>query len=84
MSLCRVMPLFSAIMRATVVFPVPERPVKDHIGNAPALDGAAEHPPRSQQMLLPAHIRQRFGTQALRKWFIHGGFSFPARKALFI
>ena len=37
-----------------------------------------------QQMLLPAHIRQRFGTQALRKWFIHGGFSFPARKALFI
>ena len=35
-------------------------------------------------MLLPAHIRQRFGAQALRKWFIHGGFSFPARKALFI
>ena len=58
--------------------------VKDHVGNAPALDGAAEHPPRCQQMLLPAHIRQRFGTQALRKRFVHGGFSFPARKALFI
>ena len=58
--------------------------VKDHVGDASALDGAAEHPPRSQQMLLPAHIRQRFGTQALRKWFIHGGFPFPARKALFI
>ena len=58
--------------------------VKDHVGDAPALDGAAEHPPRSQQMLLPAHIRQRFGTQALRKRFVHGGFSFPARKALFI
>ena len=26
LSLCRVMPLFSAIMRATVVFPVPEGP----------------------------------------------------------
>jgi len=60
------------------------RAVKNHVGDAAALDGAAEHPPRSQQMLLPAHIRQRFGTQALRKWFIHGGFSFPARKALFI
>ena len=60
------------------------RAVEDHVGDAAALDGAAEHPPRSQQMLLPAHIRQRFGTQALRKWFIHGGFSFPARKALFI
>ena len=58
--------------------------IKDHVGDAPALDGAAEHPPRRQQMLLPAHIRQRFGTQTLRKWFIHGGFSFPARKALFI
>ena len=58
--------------------------VEDHVGDAAALDGAAEHPPRSQQMLLPAHIRQRFGTQALRKWFIHGGFPFPARKALFI
>ena len=54
--------------------------VKDHVGDAPALDGAAEHPPRSQQMLLPAHICQRFGTQALRKWFIHGGFSFPAAR----
>ena len=31
-------------------------------------------------MLLPAHICQRFGTQALRKWFIHGGFSFPAAR----
>ena len=58
--------------------------VKDHVGDAPAFNGTAEHPPRSQQMLLPAHICQRFGTQALRKWFIHGGFSFPARKALFI
>ena len=58
--------------------------VKDHVGDAAALDGAAEHPPRGQQMLLPAHIRQRFGTQALRKRFVHGGFSFPARKALFI
>ena len=26
LSLCRVMPLFSAMMRATVVFPVPEGP----------------------------------------------------------
>ena len=58
--------------------------VKDHVGDASALDGAAEHLSLGQQMLLPAHIRQRFGTQALRKWFIHGGFSFPARKALFI
>ena len=58
--------------------------VKDHVRNAPAFNGTAEHPLRGQQMLLPAHICQRFGTQALRKWFIHGGFSFPARKALFI
>ena len=35
----------------------------------PALE--AEHPARSQQMLLPAHICQRFGPQALRQWFVH-------------
>ena len=47
------------------------RAVEDHIGDASALDGAAKHPARGQQMLLPAHICQRFGPQALRQWFVH-------------
>ena len=47
------------------------RAVKDHIGDASAFNGAAEHPPRGQQVLLPADICQRLGAQTLRQWFIH-------------
>ena len=47
------------------------RAVEDHVGDAAALNGTAKHPARGQQMLLPAHICQRFGPQALRQWFVH-------------
>ena len=45
--------------------------VKDHIGNASALDGAAEHLSLGQKMLLAADISQRFGAQTLRQRFVH-------------
>ena len=48
--------------------------VKDHVGNAAALDGAAEHPPRGQQMLLATDFGQRFGAHTLRQRFIHRAF----------
>ena len=50
------------------------RAVKDHVGDAAALDGAAEHPPRGQQMLLAADFGQRFGAHTLRQRFIHRAF----------
>ena len=74
LSLWRVMPLFSAMMRATVVLPVPEGAVEDHVGDTTALDGAAEHLSLGQKMLLAADIGQRFGAQTLRQRFVHRSF----------
>ena len=48
------------------------RAVEDHVGDAAALDGAAEHLPLGQKMLLAADIGQRFGAQTLRQRFVHG------------
>ena len=48
------------------------RAVKDHVGDAAALDGAAEHPPRRQQVLLAAHFGKGLGPQPLGQGFPHG------------
>ena len=45
------------------------RPVKDHIGDAAAVDGAAEHLVLPQKMLLAAYLVQRARPQPLCQWF---------------
>ena len=58
------------------------RAVEDHVRDASALDGTAEHPARCQQMLLTADICQCFGPQTLCQWFVHRVFLLPYRGAI--